>query len=165
MTVNTVDPYGLPMGGTTAQRPASGVLYDGKIYFDTTIQQLIVWSATNTAWQNMTGAPAGSTSGATATVAAAGSVIGNAAAIAAGFTWVTAADGTKGVQLPALGAGGVCEIKNDETANAILKVYPQVNTAINNIAANSAYSMAANTACTFKAFNATQVFSIPKTAS
>jgi hypothetical protein len=63
-----------------------------------------------------------------ATVAATGSAQGDAAAIAHGFTLVSAADGTKGVKLPAAAAGGLCIVKNADAANAILKVYPDTPT-------------------------------------
>lgn len=57
MTVNTVDRYGMPMGGTTAQRASipSGALYDGYQYFDTDLQKMLVYSATNSSWQTMGG--------------------------------------------------------------------------------------------------------------
>lgn len=100
-----------------------------------------------------------------ATVAAAGSTQGTAAAVAGGFTLVTAADGTKGVVLPAAAAGLVVIIKNADAANAILKVYPASGDAINAIAADSAYSMAAKTSMLLVAYDATTWYTVPLLAS
>jgi len=96
-----------------------------------------------------------------ATVAAAGSSQSDAAAIAAGFTLVTAANGTKGVKLPAAAAGSICIVKNIDAANAVLKVYPNTDDAINAIAANGALSMAAKTSAIFVAYDATTWYTIP----
>jgi hypothetical protein len=96
-----------------------------------------------------------------ATVAAAGSAQGDAAALATGFTLVTGADGTKGVILPAAAAGKQVEIKNDDAANAVLKVYPATGDAINAIAANGALSMAAKTSALFTAYDATTWYTTP----
>jgi predicted RecA/RadA family phage recombinase len=96
-----------------------------------------------------------------ATVAATGSAQGDAAAIADGFTLVSAADGTKGVKLPAAAAGGLCIVKNADAANAILKVYPDTGDAINALGANAALSMAAKTSAVFVAFDATTWYTIP----
>jgi len=96
-----------------------------------------------------------------AEVAATGSAQGDAAAIATGFTHATAADGTKGVVLPAAAAGKVCFVKNADAANAVLKVYPNTDDAINAIAANTALSMAAKTSAVFIALDATTWYTIP----
>lgn len=96
-----------------------------------------------------------------ATVAADGSAQGDAAAIATGITWVTAADGTKGVKLPAAAAGLLCIVKNDDAANAILKVYPNSSDTINALGANNSISMAAKTACVFACYDATAWFTVP----
>jgi len=96
-----------------------------------------------------------------ATVAAAGSSQGTAAAIATGITWVTAADATKGVKLPAAAAGLVCIVKNDDTANAVLKVYPNTDDTINAIVANTAISMAAKTSAVFACYDGTAWFTVP----
>lgn len=96
-----------------------------------------------------------------ATVAAAGNSQGTGAAIATGFTLVTAADATKGVVLPAAAAGKVCIVKNADAANAVLKVYPATDDAINAIAANSALSMAAKTSAVFVAYDATTWYTTP----
>jgi len=157
MAVNTVDKYGLPMGGTTAQRPVSGQLYEGKEYFDTDLQQLLVWNGSR--WQSTGGSAVPST------VVAFGSNIASAIALSTGLTFVTAANGTKGCVLPASVPGISCVVKNDENANAILKVYPPVNSAINILSTNAAISMAANTCCEFRCYNATTWFSMPAVPS
>jgi hypothetical protein len=100
-----------------------------------------------------------------ATVAAAGSTQTDAAQLAGGFTLVTAADATKGVKLPAAAAGRVVIIKNADAANAVLKVWPATNNAINAITANSSYSMAAKTSVMLVAYDATTWYTIPLVAS
>lgn len=97
--------------------------------------------------------------------AAAGSTRADATALTASFSWVTAADATKGVVLPAPTAGRVIAIKNDDTANAILKVYAPGSAKINGVAGSTAFSMAAKTACFFVAYDTTDWFSIPLVAS
>jgi len=94
-----------------------------------------------------------------ATVAAAGSVQADAAAIATGFTLVSAADATKGVKLPAAAAGLVCIVKNN--VNAVLKVWPGSSDAINAIAADNSFSMAALTSCIFVAYDAVTWYTVP----
>jgi hypothetical protein len=97
--------------------------------------------------------------------AAAGSTRADATALTASFSWVTAADATKGVVLPAPTAGRVIAVKNDDTANAVLKVYAPGSAQINSIAGSTAFSMAAKTACFFVAYDTTDWFSIPLAAS
>jgi len=97
--------------------------------------------------------------------AAAGSTRADATALTASFSWVTAADATKGVVLPAPTAGRVIAIKNDDTANAALKVYAPDSAKINGVAGSTAFSMAAKTACFFVAYDTTDWFSIPLVAS
>ena len=97
--------------------------------------------------------------------AAAGSTRADATALTASFSWVTAANATKGVVLPAPTAGRVIAIKNDDTANAVLKVYAPGSAKINSVAGATAYSMAASTASLFIAYDATDWFSIPLVAS
>ena len=97
--------------------------------------------------------------------AAAGSTRADATALTASFSWVTAADATKGVVLPAPTEGRVIAIKNDDTANAILKVYAPDSAKINGVAGSTAFSMAAKTACFFVAYDTTDWFSIPLVAS
>jgi len=48
---NTTDAYGLPMSGTTSQRPSNA--YTGKLFFDETIGQLIQYSGTS--WEIVQG--------------------------------------------------------------------------------------------------------------
>jgi hypothetical protein len=110
----------------------------------------------------------GTLSLAVAKPAAAGTNQATGTALSAGFNWVTAADATKGVALPTGVAGLVVIVKNDDTANAALKVYSANDgnsAAINAVASGTAYSMAAKTACMFVAYSATQWFSIPLVAS
>lgn len=97
--------------------------------------------------------------------AAAGSTRADATALTASFSWVTAANATKGVVLPAPTAGRVIAIKNDDTANAVLKVYAPGSAQINGVAGSTAFSMAAKTACFFVAYDTTDWFSIPLVAS
>ena len=97
--------------------------------------------------------------------AAAGSTRADATALTASFNWVTAADAAKGVVLPAPTAGRVVVIKNDDTANAILKVYAPGSAQINGVAGSTAFSMAAKTAGFFVAYDTTDWFSVPLVAS
>jgi len=97
--------------------------------------------------------------------AAAGSTRADATAMTASFNWVTAADATKGVVLPAPTAGRLIAVKNDDTANAVLKVYAPGSAKINGVAGSTAFSMAAKTACFFVAYDRTDWFSIPLVAS
>lgn len=96
---------------------------------------------------------------ATSTVAAAGSVQGDAALLVDGFNLVTAADGTKGVLLPAASAGRQVIVKNSSAS--ALKVWPYSGDAINAIGADTAMSIAANTCPIFTAYNATTWYSTP----
>jgi hypothetical protein len=98
-----------------------------------------------------------------ATVAATGSTQTDAAAVTAGFTLVSAADGTKGVRLPAASAGLVVIIKNG--ANAILKIYPASGDAVNALSANASYNIAANTSTLLVAYDSTTWYSVPLLAS
>lgn len=101
---------------------------------------------------------------AVAALAATGADQAGAAAIATGsfsFTHATAADGTKGIRLPAAAAGGVHIIKNSDAANAVLKVYPATGDAINALAANASLDMAAKTSAILVALDATTWYSIP----
>jgi hypothetical protein len=92
-----------------------------------------------------------------ATLAGLGSSIADAAPIVTAAPCLILATGGNnavGVLLPVAAAGMRIVIKNDDVANGIMKVYPQVNSKINSTA-NSAISLAANTCCEFLAFNAT----------
>ena len=93
--------------------------------------------------------------------AAAGSTRADATAMTASFNWVTAANGTKGVVIPAPTAGRIIAVKNDDAANAILKVYSPGSSKINGTAGSTAFDMPAKTACWFVAYDATDWFSIP----
>jgi hypothetical protein len=82
--------------------------------------------------------------GAAAAVAAAGSAQGDAAAITAKVNVISAADGTKGVVLPA-GDGdcpAVFVLYSSVVTNAC-KVYPPTGGSINAASANAAFSMTA----------------------
>lgn len=93
------------------------------------------------------------------TVAAAGSTKDDAAAMVADFVLVSAADGTKGVKLPAGVAGKIMFIKNN--ANAVLKIWPPAGGQINAVGADTAMSIAAFTGAVLAASSATQWFTIP----
>lgn len=85
------------------------------------------------------------------TVAAAGSTVADGGAIAAGsgsLVLATGANATKGVVLPTGAAGDYFVIKNDDAANAVLKVYAASGGKINNGSADAALSMAAKTCAT-----------------
>ncbi len=100
--------------------------------------------------------------------AAAGTTQGTATAITAtapGLIHATGANGTAGIILPAASAGAVYHVKNDDTANAILKVYPNGTDAINALGASAAISMAAKTACTFFCVAAGQWYTSPNVPS
>lgn len=97
--------------------------------------------------------------------AAAGSTRADATALTASFSWVTGADATKGVVLPAPTAGRMIAVKNDDTANAVLKVYAPGSAKINGVAGTTAFSMAAKTAGWFVAYDTTDWFSVPLVAS
>ena len=97
--------------------------------------------------------------------AAAGTTRADATAMTASFNWVTAANNAKGVILPAPTAGRLIAVKNDDTANDILKVYAPGSAKINGVAGSTAFSMAAKTACFFVAYDATDWFSVPFVAS
>lgn len=99
-----------------------------------------------------------------ASLAAAGGNIATAAAIvtaAPALIFATGANAAVGIQLPTAAAGKRFTVKNDQTANAALLVYPQVNSSINGLAANTSISMAANTCADFTAYNATIWFTTP----
>ena len=98
-----------------------------------------------------------------ATVAATGSTQSDAASVSDGFTLVSAADGTKGVKLPAAVAGRTVILKNN--ANAVLKVWPASGDAVNAITADSNYVLAAITSSLLVAYDATTWYSVPLLAS
>jgi hypothetical protein len=147
----------------------------GVAFADPQFQSVDVTGAVTAASATVTGAvSAGSVSATTvtasgslviksATVAATGTAQGDAAAVAAGFTLVSAADGTKGVILPAASAGLVVIIKNN--AAGALKIYPASGDAINALSANSAYSITNLTSTVLVAYDSTTWYSVPLVAS
>jgi hypothetical protein len=99
-----------------------------------------------------------------AALAGLGTTIADAAPIvtaAPALILMTGGNNSVGVLLPIAAAGKMFKLKNDQTANAIMKVYPQVNSTINGLTANTSISMAANTCAEFIAYNATAWFSLP----
>ena len=77
------------------------------------------------------------------TAAAAGSSATDATALAADSTYVTGADGTKGVKLFDCEVGSVIHVFNN--ASSALKVYPPASQQINNLTATTGnISVAAN---------------------
>ena len=84
---------------------------------------------------------------------------GAVTATSPGFVVVSAADGTKGVRLPAAAAGMKYTIKNN--VNAVLKVYPATSDAINALTANDSISMAALTCADFTTADAVTWFTTP----
>lgn len=100
------------------------------------------------------------------TVAAAGSTNADAGAITSNgptnVILVTAADATKGAILPAATAGTIFVVKNRDSENAILKIYPPSGAQINALTATTgALSMAAKTCAVFAFTSATQVYTAP----
>lgn len=75
------------------------------------------------------------------------------------FYLVTGADGTKGVILPIGTRGKFIRIKNDDAANAVLKIYPAVGGNINAIATNTAYAMPAKYEGEFTCYDGTVWYS------
>lgn len=96
-------------------------------------------------------------------LAAAGSTQADGVAIPfTGLITVTGADATKGAVLPApSGKGDWCVVKNDDAANAVLKVYPATGGKINNGSANAALSMAAKTSAFFFSPDGTNWVTLP----
>lgn len=97
-------------------------------------------------------------------VAAAGSTIDDATAItfpSPAFIIGTAADGTKGIKLPGAVKGKMIIIKNHDSENAVLKVWPaNGSTAINAVAAGSSLDMAAKKSAIFVATSSTQWYTV-----
>lgn len=77
-------------------------------------------------------------------LAATGSVQGDAALITTALTYVTGADATKGVKLPATGQTNAKYIIVN-TAAAVLKIWPNTSDTINATGADSSVSVAAST--------------------
>lgn len=77
------------------------------------------------------------------TAAAAGSVTGDATQLSTGLSLVTAADGTKGVKLPASPMPGeLCIVANTNESNT-LEIYPGTGDEINGGAADAPFTIAA----------------------
>ena len=83
------------------------------------------------------------------TLAATGTVIGNAAAITARFSVVTGANDSAGVLLPSTAAVGDEYLVYSSTATSGLKVYPPVNSDINDGSANAAVAIEGKTLARF----------------
>lgn len=142
-------------------KPVGVAFSDPELVSGTTITGATISNSTITSG-TLTGA---SLSVDVAKPAAAGSTRADATALTASFSWVTGADATKGVVLPAPTAGRLVVLKNDDTANAVLKVYAPGSAKINGVAGTTAFSMAAKTACWFVAYDTTDWFSVPLVAS
>lgn len=83
-----------------------------------------------------------------ATLAAAGADQAGAAAIVAQVTFVTAADGTKGVRLPAVTAGAMYIVYSTVATNG-LKVYPASGDDINDATGDAAITIEGKTMAIF----------------
>jgi hypothetical protein len=94
-------------------------------------------------------------SGTTLSVAAAGSTQSDAAALQAGLNTVSAADGTKGVLLPAATAGGATVMVYNEHATNGLKIYPATGDDINDGSANAAITIEGKTIAVCRPLDAT----------
>jgi hypothetical protein len=86
------------------------------------------------------------------TLAAAGSAQGDAASIVAPTTYVSGADGTKGVVLPAASAGTIRIVHNLHATNG-LKIYPASGDDINDGSADAAITIEGDTHATFLALD------------
>lgn len=89
-----------------------------------------------------------------ASVAAAGSAQGDATALTAMVNTISAADGTKGVKLPAAEAGKRVLVYNEHASNG-LKVYPATGDDINDGTADAAVTIEGKTLAIFEALDAT----------
>lgn len=89
-------------------------------------------------------------------LAALGSTQANAALVTATVTNATAADGTKGIILPALTAGATYYIYNSVATNG-LKIYPPTGAAFNGGSANAAITIEGKTAAILVAMSTTNV--------
>lgn len=88
------------------------------------------------------------------TVAAAGTVQGDATALTNTITYVSAADGDKGVVLPTAAAGKVRLVYNTHASSG-LKVYPAASDDINDGTTNAAVTIEGKTLAIFAALDAT----------
>lgn len=142
---------------------AIGVAYSDQAIVGGTIDNSVIGGTTKAAVSGTTVTASAGFIMPSATVAATGSTQANAAPIATGFTLVSGADATKGILLPAAAAGLTCVIKNN--AGSVLKVWPASSDAINAIAADSNYVLAANTSTLLVAYDAVTWYSVPLLAS
>ena len=139
-------------------KPVGVAFSDPELVAGTTITDAAISGGTITGATSVSAADLTTTGGLyikSATVAA--------AAVSDGFTLVSAADGTKGVKLPAAVAGRTVILKNN--ANAVLKVWPASGDAVNAIAADSNYVLAAYTSSLLVAYDSTTWYSVPLLAS
>lgn len=97
-----------------------------------------------------------------ATVAVGGTAIANANAVDEGFYYVTGADNTAAVKLPASVAGKTVRVKNSVT-NKILIMFPPVSSQINANGVNNAYNIAAGATRTFHCYNSVLWLTDPET--
>lgn len=78
------------------------------------------------------------------------------------LVYATDANGTKGIKLPKAVPGKYYTIKNRDSDNGILKVYPYEDTTqINAVTAGDPLSMAAKTAACFVCVNASLWITVP----
>lgn len=108
---------------------------------------------------NVTGNITGNLTLPVTTVAAAGTTQTNAAALSSGFNYVTGADDTKGVRLPAAVAGTVVIIKVGPGAD--LKVYPASGDKINDGSADAALTVVDDVCFMLIAKDGTDWYTLP----
>lgn len=87
-------------------------------------------------------------------VAATGSAQGDAALLPIGFSTVSAADGTRGVRLPAALPGRIMRVYNEHATNG-LRIYPATGGAINGGTANAAIIIEGRTFATLVGLDGT----------
>lgn len=97
-----------------------------------------------------------------ATVAVGGTAIGNANAVGEGYYYVTGADNTAAVILPASVVGKQCWVKNTVT-NKILIMFPPASSQINANGANNAYNIPAGAERKFTCVSTTLWYTDPET--
>lgn len=155
---------GYPNANDVRVDPSTDTLRFGTGTSGTTEKQVVDTSSTQTLTGKTQTSPTINTAVQAITaalLAATGADQAGAALIASGsfaLIHATGADGTKGIRLPSAAAGLIYFIKNQDSANAVLKVYPFLGDAINAIAGDSPISMAAKTAAVFVAIDATTWF-------
>lgn len=142
---------------SVATGTSSGNTYLGKVETAAATADVLVDIQVETA-ANATGSGFGNMP--VAAVTAVGSGIADGAALSQGFNLVTSLDNTTCVVLPVAAAGRVVVVKAG-TSGKTCPVFPQVNSAINAIAANGAITMSALTSCMFVAYNSTQWYTVP----